>query len=474
MDELFGRKAELKQLDEYVNSGRPEFVALYGRRRVGKTFLIDEYFQRQYAFSAIGVIDGERNEQMSAFMQGLRNIGYKGGKPKSWMDAFYELSKLLESQLISGSRCVIFIDELPCFDTPKAGFVRAFGHFWNSWASKHKEVMLVVCGSATTWMIENIIDSHGGLHNRITHEMHLQPFTLSETEHMIHSMKIGWDRLAILQMYMAVGGIPYYLSLLQRGESVAQAIDRLFFARNAPLRDEYERLFASLFRKPEPYLEILKVLSSCRQGVTREEIAKAVGTYENGHLSDYLKNLIRCDFVRYYYTRSTKIKKTDGLYQLTDFFVIFYNTFVKNVTTDEHFWTNHLLSPTINTWFGLAFERVCMAHIPQIKKALGIDRIGTEYYSWRSKESANGAQVDLLIERADRIINLCEIKYSAGQYTISKDEDINIRNRQADFVSETNARYAVVPTMISTFGLKANNYSGGIQSQITMDDLFKE
>ena len=221
-------------------------------------------------------------------------------------------------------------------------------------------------------------------------------------------------------------------------------------------------------------MEILKVLSSCRQGVTREEIAKAVGTYENGHLSDYLKNLIRCDFVRYYYTRSTKIKKTDGLYQLTDFFVIFYNTFVKNATTDEHFWTNHLLSPTLNTWFGLTFERVCMAHIPQIKKALGIDRIGTEYYSWRSKESANGAQVDLLIERADRIINLCEIKYSAGQYTISKDEDIKIRNRQADFVFETNARYAVVPTMISTFGLKANNYSGGIQSQITMDDLFKE
>ena len=474
MEELFGRKAEVKQLDEYVSSGRPEFIALYGRRRVGKTFLIDEYFQRQYAFSAIGVIDGERDEQMAAFMQGMRNLGYKGRKPKTWMDAFYELSKLLEAKMTPNNRCVIFIDELPCFDTPKSGFVRAFGHFWNSWGQKHKEVMLIVCGSATTWMIDNIIDNHGGLHNRITHEMHLQPFSLSETEQMIQSKQIGWDRLAVLQMYMAVGGIPYYLSLLKSGESVPQAIDRLFFANNAPLQDEYTRLFASLFRKPEPYLEILKVLSSRRQGVTREEIAKAVGTYENGHLSDYLKNLIKCDFIRYYFVRSTKIKKTDGLYQLTDFFTIFYNSFVNNKTTDEHYWTNRLLSPALNTWYGLSFERVCMAHIPQIKKALGIDRIGTEYYSWRSKDSENGAQIDLLIERADRIINLCEIKYSIGQYALDKEEDLKMRNRQTDFVSETNTRYAVIPTLISTFGLKANQHSGGIQSQITLDDLFQE
>jgi hypothetical protein len=284
-------------------------------------------------------------------------------------------------------------------------------------------------------------------------------------------MKIGWDRLAILQMYMAVGGIPYYLSLLQRGESVAQAIDRLFFARNAPLRDEYERLFASLFRKPEPYLEILKVLSSCRQGVTREEIAKAVGTYENGHLSDYLKNLIRCDFVRYYYTRSTKIKKTDGLYQLTDFFVIFYNTFVKNATTDEHFWTNHLLSPTLNTWFGLTFERVCMAHIPQIKKALGIDRIGTEYYSWRSKQVPR-AQVDMIIERADHLINLCEIKYTMAEYTITASEDMKLRNRISTFIRESKTKSAVIPTWITPYGLSKNEYSANIMYQVTINDLF--
>lgn len=474
MNELLGRKNELKELDEYFNSGKSEFIALCGRRRVGKTFLIDEYFQHQYAFSAVGVIDGERDEQMAAFMQGMRQIGYKGRKPQTWMDAFYELSRLLEAKISPDKRCVIFIDELPCFDTPKAGFMRAFGHFWNSWGQKHREVMLIVCGSATTWMIDNIVDSHGGLHNRITHEMHLKPFNLFETEQMLQSMQIGWDRLSVLQMYMAIGGVPYYLSLLKKGESVAQSIDRLFFSENAPLRDEYDRLFASLFRKPEPYLEILKVLSTCRQGVTREEIAKAVGTYENGHLSDYLKSLMKCDFVRYYYVRSTKIKKTDGLYQLTDMFVIFYNTFVKQSKTDEHFWSNNIQTSTIKTWNGLSFERVCMAHIPQIKRALGIDRIGTEFYSWRSKESANGAQIDLLIERADRIINLCEIKYSSSQYVMDKEEDIKLRNRQSDFAVETKTRYAIIPTLISTYGLKQNIYSGGIQYQLTLDDLFKE
>ena len=474
MTELFGRQRETKLLDEYYNSHKPEFIALYGRRRVGKTFLVDEYFGRQYAFSATGVVDGDRNEQMAAFVQSMRSIGYKGRKPKTWMDAFYELTKLLDPRLKSAERCVIFIDELPCFDTVKAGFIRAFGHFWNSWAQKHNQVMLIVCGSATTWMIENIIDNHGGLHNRITHEMHLQPFNLYETEQMLKAMGVGWDRMAILQMYMAVGGIPYYLSLLNKGESTAQAIDRLFFKADAPLRDEHERLFSSLYRRPEPYLEIIKVLATKRQGVSREEIAKATEKFENGHLSEYLKNLIKCDFVRYYYVRSKKIKKTDGLYQLTDFFVIFYNTFLQRPITDEHYWSSHLLSTQTSTWHGLSFERVCMAHIPQIKRALGIDRIGTEYYSWRSNGGGEGSQIDLLIERADRIINLCEIKYSISQYALNKAEDIKLRNRQANFIAETATRCAVMPVLISTFGLQSNNYSGGIQLQVTLDDLFKD
>ena len=470
--EIIGRKEEIRQLQAYCESGRPEFIAVYGRRRIGKTFLIDEFFHYQYSFSVSGVLDGSPTEQITAFTQALRKIGYQGDMPQSWMNAFFILSELLETRLSENQRCTIFIDELPCFDTPRSGFIQAFSHFWNTWGQKHPQVLLIVCGSATTWMIKNIIDSHGGLHNRITHEIHLRPFTLNETESMLQSMQIHWDRLSILQIYMIMGGIPYYLSLLQKGESIVQAIDRLYFSANANLQSEYKRLFASLFREPEPYLEIMRILSTSRKGITREEMIKALVKKDNGHLSEYLQNLIKCDFIRYYFVKTKKVRKTNGLYQLTDFFTIFHNTFLTRPINDEHYWSHNLQTPLMNTWLGLAFERVCMAHIPQIKRCLGIDRIGTEYYSWRSKTSENGSQIDLLIERADRIINLCEIKYSTTPYSIDKSEEMKLRIRQSDFAEETGTKYAIFPTMITTYGIRKNAYSGYIQAEVTLDDLF--
>lgn len=470
--EIIGRKEEIRQLQAYCESGRPEFIAVYGRRRIGKTFLIDEFFHYQYSFSVSGVLDGSPTEQITAFTQALRKIGYQGDMPQSWMNAFFILSELLETRLSENQRCTIFIDELPCFDTPRSGFIQAFSHFWNTWGQKHPQVLLIVCGSATTWMIKNIIDSHGGLHNRITHEIHLRPFTLNETESMLQSMQIHWDRLSILQIYMIMGGIPYYLSLLQKGESIVQAIDRLYFSAHANLQSEYKRLFASLFREPEPYLEIMRILSASRKGITREEMIKALGKKDNGHLSEYLQNLIKCDFIRYYFVKTKKVRKTNGLYQLTDFFTIFHNTFLTRPINDEHYWSHNLQTPLMNTWLGLAFERVCMAHIPQIKRCLGIDRIGTEYYSWRSKTSENGSQIDLLIERADRIINLCEVKYSTTPYSIDKSEEMKLRIRQSDFAEETGTKYAIFPTMITTYGIRKNAYSGYIQAEVTLDDLF--
>ena len=471
---MVGRKQELADLQSYYNSGRAEFVALYGRRRVGKTYLVNEFFNMHYDFYITGVIDGDKSEQMAAFTKGLRNIGYTGRVPQKWMDAFFLLENILEKNMQDDKRCVIFIDELPCFDTQKAGFIKALGHFWNSWAQLHKNVMLIVCGSATSWMIKNIIDNHGGLHDRITHEMHLHPFNLYETEQMLLSRDVRWDRLSILQIFMALGGIPYYLEMLKPIDSVASAIDRLFFGRDATMANEYDRLFKSLFKDPTPYLEIIRALSRSKQGITREEILTQTSMTDNGHFSDYLTNLIKCDFIRYYFVKNTKIKKNVGFYQLTDMFVIFYNTFLTKPITEEHFWSMHINTPQVNNWYGLSFERVCMLHIPQIKHALGIDRIGVEYYSWRSKDSAEGAQIDLLLERADRIINLCEMKYSISEISIDKDEDLKLRNRQSAFVSETETRSAVVPVLVSTYGMKTNSYSGGIYQQVTMDDLFKD
>ena len=469
--EIIGRTEEMAQLKRYAASIQPEFVAMYGRRRVGKTFLINKTLGEQMVFETSGVLMGEKDDQFEAFNQSLRRIGYKGKTPRKWMDMFFALEQTLTPNLDPNKRQIIFIDELPCFDVKGTRFVAALGHFWNSWVSKHDNLMLIVCGSATSWMVDNIVNNHGGLHDRITHLMHLHPFTLAQTEQYMQARQFKWDRLAILQAYMVFGGIPYYLSLIEPKESVAGAIDRLLFSKKGELRTEYERLFVSLFTNPAPYIAIVQVLAKHRYGLTRIEIADVLKKSNGGNLSEQLDNLVKCDFVSYYRTKTKKINKNGGIYMLADHFTQFFHSFVDG-ETDELFWTHNLRSPKVNTYFGLSFERVCMAHIPQIKKALGIDQIGTEYYSWRSNDPNQRAQVDLIIERADRLINLCEIKYSATTYTIDKSEDLKLRIRQAAFVDQTETRYGIMPTFITTYGLTPNGYASNILNSVVIDDLF--
>lgn len=470
--EIVGRIQEEKTLREYASSKQAEFVAVYGRRRVGKTFLINATLGGQMIFETSGVIMGKKKEQFAAFLQSLRRIGYEGDAPSNWMDAFFALEQILTPRIADNKRHVIFIDELPCFDTQGGRFVVALGHFWNSWVSKHDNLMLVVCGSATSWMVNSIVDNHGGLHNRITHTLHLHPFTLCQCEQYLRSRNFSWDRLAIVQAYMVFGGIPYYLSLMRKGESLAQAIDRLLFSRQGELHNEYNRLFASLFKKPEPYIAIVRALAEHRYGLTRNDIASALDISVGGKLTQQLDNLEKCDFITYYNTKSRKINRKGGIYVLSDFFTQFYHSFLEGAT-DESFWLHNFRSPKVSTYFGLSFERVCMAHIPQIKTALGIDRIGSEHYSWRSSDPDHRAQVDLIIERADRLINLCEIKYSDTTYTLNKDEDLRLRMRQAIFVDQTKTRYGIMTTFITTFGLTPNEYASSIPQQVTLDDLFR-
>jgi len=472
--QLIGREQEKSLLERYARSRKPEFVAVYGRRRVGKTFLIKQTLGDQLVFETSGVIQGSRDDQFAAFNQSLRRIGYTGDYTTKWMDAFFALEQTLNAQLDPDKRQIIFIDELPCMDVKGTRFVVALGHFWNSWVVNHPNLMLVVCGSATSWMVDNIVNNRGGLHNRITHLMHLHPFDLSQCEQLFRSRDMTWDRLAIMQAYMVFGGIPYYLSMIEPTESLPEAVDRLLFSPNGELCKEYERLFASLFLHPEPYLDIIRALANHRYGLTRDELATVLKKSGGGDLSKQLQNLVQCDFVRYHRVRKKKISKTGGYYSLADFYVQFYLSFLDSKPSDDHYWAHNLQSPKTNTWLGLSFERVCMAHIPQIKHALGIDQIGTEYYSWRSNDASQHAQIDLLIERADRIINLCEIKYSASPYLIDKEEDLKFRTRWGTFVSQTETRYGIQPTYVTTYGLAPGMYSSSIQKMVTMDDLFRK
>lgn len=468
---MIGRKAEQELLRRYLDSGKPEFVAIYGRRRIGKTFLITQTLGAELDFDMTGVMNGDRDMQLASFYISLTRSGYSGKKPQNWIEAFDALRQLVAERL-KHRRVVLFIDELPCLDTPKAGFVAALDLFWNGWASRQSNVKLIVCGSATTWVVDNIINSHGGLHNRITHEIHLHPFTLRETEQYLLANGFKWNRLSVCQTYMILGGVPYYLSLLDNKLSLPANIDKLFFAADAELQNEYDRLFSSLFKSPQPYLEIIRLLSANKSGMTRKEIAAKMERESGGNLTKLLTNLENCDFIRKYNVRERKINSNRGIYQLTDFYVSFYNDFCRSHSSDGQFWSKSLNTPRQNTWYGLAFERLCMAHVPQIMHSLGIGGIRTEYYSWRSRQSKPAAQVDLIIERADEIVNLCEVKYSRGKYAIDAKEEELLRNRVADFEEETGIRKAVQLTMITTYGLADNTHSSVVDVHLDMNALF--
>lgn len=471
---IIGREKEIAEFEKHIRSGKPEFIAVYGRRRVGKTFLINQLFNGKMAFSMTGVLEGNFDEEMDAFIDAMDLYGLEvKERPATWMRAFTLLRKVLQPIADSGGDCIVFFDEIPCLDTHGSGFAKALGHFWNSWASLYNNMKLIVCGSATTWMIKNIIDSHGGLHDRITHEMKLLPFTLKETEQYLINQGFHWSRLSIVQSYMMFGGVAYYLSLLDASLSLTQNIDKLYFDVNGPLRREYKRLFKTLFHLPEPYLEIVELLACHKKGLTRSELMQKLGKDSGGNLSGQLENLLECGLVRKYKVREKNIVKGKGsIYQLMDMFSLFHIHFADKSGSDSHYWANHLGTPEMNTWLGLAYERVCLLHTEQIKETLHIDTIASEQYSWRSKESSPAAQIDLIIDRADDVVNVCEVKYSNKEYSLSEEESQKMAYRLETFRRETGTRQSLYLTLITASPLAENSCSDDIPIKLTMDALF--
>lgn len=467
---IIGRNAEIADLERLYSSERSEFVALYGRRRVGKTFLVNELLGGRFAFShtALSSAETEGKEllkmQLQHFTHSLIKYGAEVNQiPDNWLDAFYMLERFLEA--CPKKRKVVFIDELPWLDTARSGFVTAFEAFWNNWAAKRKDVLLIVCGSAVSWVSDNLINGKGGLYDRLTSEIKLKPFTLKECEDFLKSKKISLDKYDTIQSYMIFGGIPYYLSLYTAGKSLAQNVDSLVFNENGKLRMEYDRLFASIFTNPDDAEKVIAALSSKRMGYTREELLRKTGLGNGGGFTKLLKSLVESDFI--IKTRPYDAPEKKCRYRLTDNFCLFYRYFVsQNKTNDANFWQHSLNSPSINAWRGFAFENVCFQHIPQIKAALGISGVRCETYSWLGE---NG-QIDLLIDRADRIINLCECKFSTKDFSVDKEYEKKLRERQAWFIEETKSKQPTIMTLITTFGLKANEYSGRFQSVITADN----
>ena len=467
---IIGRQVEKQILEKCYESGKAEFVAVYGRRRIGKTYLIRNFFKDKFDFYITGIYEGTREEQLAFFNRQLNSYSSQWFPlVDNWYDAFEQLKVFLSAS--KKKRKVVFIDELPWLDTQKSRFLKAFELFWNSWASTQQNLMLVVCGSATTWMTEKLLGNKGGLHNRVTQSISLAPFSLGETEQFIKSIGIEWDRLQIAECYMVMGGIPYYLSKLEKGMSLSQNIDRLFFAKGAELRSEYAFLFRSLFNDSDIYKKVAETLGKKALGMTRQEIQQALNLQDGGRLTEVLRNLQRCDFIRKY--QGFGQKERGSLYQLTDLYTLFYLRFLNDdAEHDEHAWTNMVDSPLRRTWRGYAFEQVCLHHIPQIKTRLGIAGVLTNVCAWSGKTEAGSGQIDLVIDRRDNVVNLCEIKFSTAPFILTKEYMLKMQTRKELFRMSTKTRKALHLTMVTTYGVAPGMYSGQIQSEVMLDHLF--
>ncbi len=469
---IIGRKSEQAELMRCYNSTRAEFVIIYGRRRVGKTFLVNHTLGQHLSFYYTGSHSAPKHRQLLRFAEALHNYGLPQ-KPvlKDWYDAMDAL-QLLISQLPSSSRKVIFLDEMPWMGGSNSEFVSALEDFWNTWAMLRSDICFVGCGSSTSWMVDHLIENQGGLHGRITSRVYLKPFTLGETEQFLRSKNCEWDRYQVAQCYMCFGGVPFYLNLLDTSLSLAQNIDMLYLNPGAVLHNEFSELYGALFGGNETYREVVKLLSQHHMGCTRQEISRSVKC-QGGTLTKVLSNLINSDFIVAYNHYGNK--KKGMIYRLTDMFTLFYFRFVENRSVlDSNVWQRMVNSPKVNAWQGLCFEIVALRHVENIKRALGLSAIETKSSTWRSsgKEGLQGTQIDLIIERADRIIHLCELKFSLEPLSITAEYEKKLRNRMALFRAETHTRKSLVTTFVTTYGVMQGKHSGIVNSQVTLDDLF--
>lgn len=471
---LIGRDKEKQILLNARSEEYSQFIAVYGRRRVGKTFLIRESYEYNFDFQFTGAAKLTARKQLVRFRRALKEHGQKDTPElTNWGDAFSELKRFI-TNLTEGKK-IIFLDELPWMDAPRSGFLSELESFWNGWASARKDIVLVVCGSSTSWMVKKIIKNKGGLHNRLNHRISLKPFSLGLCEKLALSRGLALNRKQMLEAYMIFGGVPYYWSLLQRGTSITQEVDRLIFSPDGELHDEFEMLYASLFKKPEPYIRVIELLARKKMGMTRLEILEAGGFEDNGSFSDILNDLEWCGFIRSYTMMGYRTKSV--IFQLIDHYTLFYYEFIDGSRQGSNYWKSMIGTPKHNTWCGLAFERTSLWHTDQIKKKLGISGILTNEYAWRyipdEKGDIRGTQIDLLIDRSDGIIDVCEIKYSKDIYAITSNYAIEIARKRDVLQSVTGTKNAVHSIMITTYGVTKNEHWDEIQAEILLDDLYE-
>ena len=459
---LIGRASEQEQLAEASASGRPELVAIHGRRRIGKTYLVRSYFAKELCFEMTGVCDAPLAQQLKNFVNQMKQAtGLKLASPADWTEAFQYLVTYLEPIMKDGGRKVVFFDELPWLAGRRSGFLSAFDHFWNTWGTRQRNLIVIICGSAASWMIAKVLQHKGGLHNRITRSIHLQPFSLPEIDDYLKANGVALDHKQTAELAMAIGGVPFYLNHVRKGWSAAQNIQSLFFAPNAPLRGEFGQVFAALFEKHERHLQVVRALAKRQSGLRRLEIIQTTKLESGGALTQVLDELEASGFIcrMMPFGEATR----DPCFRLIDELSLFHLRWVegqgtRGASTD---WQSRRLAPSGVAWSGYAFENICLRHSAQIKKALGIAGVQAPVASWRHQAKNNddtGAQIDLLFDRADGVISVCEMKFSEHEFVIDKAYARELRSKLEVFRRVTGTRKALFLVMVSVHGLKANEY----------------
>ena len=470
---IIGRRNEKKELERCEHSPKSELICVYGRRRVGKTFLIEQTYGDYFAFRATGLERGNTRQQLKAFNQRLIECGDDTKTiPKDWFEAFSRLDTVLAQDnvvLSPHNKKIVFFDEFPWFATPKSDFLLAFEDFWNRRGTQSGDLIFVICGSATSWIIKNVIDNTGSLYHRITAQIFISPFTLSESELFFNDREFGWAREQIMECQMIFGGLPFFMDLMNSNESFRQNVDRLLFKQGAILKDESNRLLEATLSKSPIYDQILGELSTHIYGMSKSECMSELNL-PAGSFTRAVDDLIKCGYVIQY--RRKHERNTPLYIQLVDSFLLFHYHFINNkadVTNYSDFISN---SGAYLNWRGHAFEILCMQHVPQIKNALGISGVRSDYYPWAGSTVDESAQIDLVIERDDNITNICEMKYTDKPFSMTKEYDAALLKKRDIFQTKTETTNALKIVLISVSGLAGVAHTEHISDVVTMDDLF--
>jgi hypothetical protein len=480
--EIYSRQVEQRVLSQLLERDRASFLAVFGRRRIGKTYLIRNfYLNRGTLFHVTGVPKETAKNQRANFNEDLCDV-FHGGEsqkaPATWREAFDSLRKAVASHSTQG-KIIVFLDELPWLASHKSGFVQALTYCWNRYFEADSRIILIVCGSAASWMINNIIDDKGGLYGRLTHQMRLLPFNLAETEEYLNCRGIALDRRQISEIYMATGGVAKYLDLVPRGRSSAQVVQHLFFSRGAQsLSGEFDHLFRSLFQHSERHLNVVRVLAKRQEGYTRSQLVQEANLNSGSVQLRVIRELKESGFISD--MRPFRAKKKGSIYRLSDEFSLFCIKWERElkdsqVQAQDNYWMELHRTPRWRAWSGYAFERLCFNHIPQILRALGISGMHCNISGWSTRGGSGdkrGAQVDMVIDRPDHCIHLCEMKFSEGPFVITGHVAEALKEKVARFVEDTGTRKTIFLTLITCHGIGAGRERLTIHNELTVDDLF--